>query len=206
MTTGTDLENVTGSMAIFRLKTLSNSRTSPSALIALTTSKFICKTFIPVKIYAGTDKTFPDEKLRTPFVGEPLCLGKGSYSVVYKENIAVGQYFDLDKRPNGNVSRSHFLPNLQRYLNIMCQAQAIVRKSFRMTTTQFQKELEDERMILNKLRSGLFENSRIMQSLGSVTRGLSMDILSIGPIGPLMNSCMTGRMQISSRNPRPQLA
>lgn len=45
-----------------------------------------------------------------------------------------------------------------------------------MTSSQFWEQLEAERETLSVLRSGLFEDSRIMQSLGSITRGLDMDI------------------------------
>ena len=45
-----------------------------------------------------------------------------------------------------------------------------------MTSSQLREQLEAERETLSMLRSGLFENCRVMQSLGSITRGLNMDI------------------------------
>ena len=68
-------------------------------------------TFTPIDIFAGTDKTF-DENRRMPFVQKSVELGRGSFATVYKETIAKGQYYDLDGKPTGKVSRPYLSPRI----------------------------------------------------------------------------------------------
>ena len=123
--------------------------------------------FLPATIIENTDLDCPSE-FQLPFETEPEIISpKGSYCSVEKVVVASRHYRDSAGEVNANVSIPR-LRDLSDWQDLtIAQPKELIRKLCYLNDPKL--DLNEEKNTLSKLRNSLFDDTRVMKSLGTMT-------------------------------------